>query len=69
MPDSIIFALGALSGIFAVLTIWAYIEKQREEETWTERSYFIDKNKISRWFLNFVWRKNAPNPAQDDNFL
>jgi hypothetical protein len=38
MPDNIIFALGVLSGIFATLTTWAYIEKLREDQPWTERS-------------------------------
>jgi hypothetical protein len=30
MPDTVIFALGTLSGTFIVLTIWAYVERQRE---------------------------------------
>jgi hypothetical protein len=37
MPDNIIFAMGVLSGIFATLTTWAYIEKRREDQPWTER--------------------------------
>lgn len=45
MPDNIIFALGALSGIFATLTTWAYIEKLREEDnTWTESSDTRESN-------------------------
>ena len=39
MPDNIIFAIGVLSGIFATLTTWAYIEKRREDQPWTERKY------------------------------
>jgi hypothetical protein len=39
MPDNIIFAMGVLSGIFATLTTWAYIEKRREDQPWTERKY------------------------------
>jgi hypothetical protein len=57
LPDLIIFALGVLSGIFTVLIIWAYIEKRREDETWAETRYFIDKDIISQWFFNAVWRK------------
>ncbi|MGA3160410.1 MAG: hypothetical protein ABSC77_04270 [Terracidiphilus sp.] len=68
MPDSIIFALGVLSGTFTVLIIWAYIEKRREDESWPERSYSIDKDISSRWSFNFVWGKNAPNSVQDDGF-
>jgi hypothetical protein len=68
LPDLIIFALGALSGTFTVLIIWAYIEKRREDESWPGRSYSIDKDISSRWFLDFVWRKNEPNSVQDDNF-
>jgi hypothetical protein len=44
MPDNIIFALGVLSGIFATLTTWAYIEKRREDQPWTERSYTRESN-------------------------
>jgi hypothetical protein len=60
LPDYIIFALGALSGIFAVLTIWAYIEKRREDEPWAERRYSIDLEKNIRCFLDFVWQKTSP---------
>jgi hypothetical protein len=44
MPNNIIFALGVLSGIFATLTTWAYIEKRREEQPWTERSDSRESN-------------------------
>jgi len=44
MPDNIIFAIGVLSGIFATLTTWAYIEKRREDQPWTERSYTRESN-------------------------
>jgi len=45
MPDNIIFAIGVLSGIFATLTTWAYIEKLREEDqSWTESSDTRESN-------------------------
>jgi hypothetical protein len=44
MPDNIIFALGVLSGIFATLTTWAYIEKLREDQPWTENSDTRESN-------------------------
>jgi hypothetical protein len=44
MPDNIIFAIGVLSGIFATLTTWAYIEKRREDQPWTERTYNTESN-------------------------
>jgi hypothetical protein len=44
MPDNIIFAIGVLSGIFATLTTWAYIEKRREDQPWTERKYTRESN-------------------------
>jgi hypothetical protein len=69
LPENIIFALGALSGIFTVLIIWACIEKRREDEPWIEGSYSTGKDNYIRWFLDFIWRKNTPNSAQDDNFL
>ena len=64
MPDYIIFALGALSGIFAVLTIWAYVEKRREDEPWTERRYSIDVEKNIRWFLDSVWWRTRQIPLR-----
>jgi hypothetical protein len=44
MPDNIIFALGVLSGIFTTLTTWAYIEKRREDQPWTERIFTRESN-------------------------
>jgi uncharacterized membrane protein len=64
LPDYIIFALGALSGIFAVLTIWAYVEKRREDEPWTERGYAIDIEQSIRSFLDAVWRKTRQIPLR-----
>jgi hypothetical protein len=69
LPDFIIFALGALSGIFAVLTIWAYVEKRREDEPWTERRFSFDKEKIRRWFLDSVWRKTRQIPLRMTTFF
>jgi hypothetical protein len=45
MPDNILYALGVLSGVFATLTTWAYIEKLREEDqSWTESSDTRESN-------------------------
>jgi len=44
MLDNIIFALGMLSGIFVTLTTWAYIEKRREDQSWTESGYTRESN-------------------------
>jgi hypothetical protein len=47
MLDNIIFALGMLSGIFATLTTWAYIEKRREDQPWTESGYIRESNEAA----------------------
>jgi hypothetical protein len=44
MPDNILYALGVLSGVFATLTTWAYIEKRREDQPWTERKFTRESN-------------------------
>jgi hypothetical protein len=44
MLDNIIFALGMLSGIFATLTTWAYIEKRREDQPWSQSGYSRESN-------------------------
>jgi hypothetical protein len=44
MLDNIIFVLGVLSGIFVTLTTWAYIEKRREDQPWTENSERRESN-------------------------
>jgi hypothetical protein len=69
LPETIIFALGALSGIFAVLTIWAYIEKRREDETWPERRYSMAKEISIRWFIDSVWRKTRQIPLRMTSFF
>jgi hypothetical protein len=44
MLYNIIFVLGVLSGIFVTLTTWAYIEKRREDQPWTEERYSRESN-------------------------